>query len=146
MLRRRRAREIALQVLYGLDTTGGDVAEKIDLFWSLHPPPDPFIDKEEEMAVRKFSTELVNGVWKYRREIDEIISGCSENWALHRMSRVDRSILRMAVFELLYCNDIPPKVSINEAIDLGKQYGSENSGAFINGILDTIYNRRQAQV
>ncbi|MBU0651357.1 MAG: transcription antitermination factor NusB, partial [Proteobacteria bacterium] len=70
-----------------------------------------------------------------------LIGGSSENWTMARMSRVDKSILRMAVYELLFCRDIPPKVTLNEAIDLGKVYGSENSGAFINGILDDLYGK-----
>ncbi len=73
-----------------------------------------------------------------RSEIDSIIERFSSNWKISRMSCVDRNIMRLAVYELLYCEDIPPKVSINEAIDIGKKYGTEESGAFINGILDSI--------
>ena len=69
----------------------------------------------------------------------------AENWRIERMSGVDRNILRIAVFELVYCNDIPPRVAINEAIDLGKQYGTEESGAFINGILDSIFLKQYGQ-
>ena len=82
---------------------------------------------------------MIEGAFDKKEEIDNLISSCSDNWSLARMSRVDRNILRMAVYELLYCPDIPPKVTLNEAIDLGKLYGSENSGSFINGILDAIY-------
>ena len=73
-------------------------------------------------------------------EIDRLIEQYSENWRLDRMSVIDRNILRMAAFELLYCEEIPPKVTLNEAIDLGKRYGSGDSGSFINGILDRIQN------
>jgi N utilization substance protein B len=80
----------------------------------------------------------VEGTWSHREELDEMIAASSDNWSLSRMPKVDISILRMAVFEFLYCHDIPPKVTLNEAIDLGKTFGSENSGSFINGILDAI--------
>jgi len=102
----------------------------MDLFWS------HFSGAEE---ARKYSTELIEGTCSHREEIDRLICSCSENWSLERMARVDRNILRLAVYELLYCPNVPPKVTLNEAIDLGKDYGSENSGSFINGILDALY-------
>lgn len=83
---------------------------------------------------------LVLGVLEHCQEIDRLIEKYSENWRLVRMNIVDRTILRMAIFELLYCEEIPPKVTLNEAIELGKRYGSEDSGSFINGILDRIQN------
>jgi transcription antitermination protein NusB len=132
MRQRRKAREIALQVLYQLDVLKIDVEGAIELFW------DNFDAPEE---VRKFSHQLIEGTWSNVDEIDRLISSCSENWSIARMSKVDKNILRMAVYELLYCQDIPPKVTLNEAIDLGKVYGSENSGSFINGILDALYAR-----
>jgi len=79
-------------------------------------------------------------VTEHRQEIDRLIEERSENWRLNRMTIIDRNILRIAIFELLCCGDIPPKVTLNEAIDLGKRYGSEESGSFINGILDRIQN------
>ncbi|MCX5833415.1 MAG: transcription antitermination factor NusB [Deltaproteobacteria bacterium] len=130
MRRRRKAREIALQVLYQIDVLNIDAGEAVDLFWS------NFSGAEE---ARKYSTELVEGTCSHREEIDQLICGCSENWSLERMARVDRNILRLAIYELLYCRNVPPKVTLNEAIDLGKDYGSENSGSFINGILDALY-------
>ncbi len=87
---------------------------------------------------RPFFLKLVNGVLGAREEIDTLIERFSENWDISRMSCVDRNVMRIAVFELLYCDDIPPKVSINEAVDVGKKYGTEESGAFINGIMDSI--------
>ena len=129
---RRKAREIAMQVLYGLDVSRGNLKETIDLFWKNFDVPE---------KVKAFSSILVEGAWNNRKQIDTLIGGCAENWSVERMSRVDRSILRMAVYELLYCRDIPPKVAINEAIDLGKLFGSENSGAFINGVLDALYTK-----
>jgi len=88
----------------------------------------------------EFFERIVFGVIEHCQDIDRLIAQYSENWRLDRMNLVDRNILRMATFELLYCEDIPPKVTMNEAIDLGKRYGSEDSGSFINGILDRIQN------
>ena len=85
-----------------------------------------------------FFERLVRGVTRSEQEIDSIIEQFSSNWKINRMSCVDRNIMRLAVYELLWCNDIPAKVSINEAIDIGKKYGTEESGPFINGILDSI--------
>ena len=129
---RRKAREIALQVLYQLDVLKIDSKEGIDLFWEHFSAPDD---------AREFASELIEGTWSRRDEIDRLISTCSENWSLERMARVDRNILRLAVYELLYGQGIPPKVALNEAIDLGKEFGSENSGSFINGILDALYTK-----
>ncbi|MHB8771273.1 MAG: transcription antitermination factor NusB [Syntrophales bacterium] len=132
MHQRRKAREVTLQVLYELDVLGIGIQEAMDRFWANFEAPE---------EARNFSAFLIEGTWNNREKIDELISGSSENWTMARMSRVDKSILRMAVYELLYCHDIPPKVTLNEAIDLGKVYGSENSGAFINGILDALYGK-----
>jgi N utilization substance protein B len=129
---RRKAREVALQVLFQIDVSQVDTQEAIELFWDNFEAPE---------NVRGFSTELISGTQSQRDDIDDLIKSCSENWSLERMSKVDRNILRLAVYELVYCNDIPPKVTINEAIDLGKEYGSENSGSFINGILDALYTK-----
>ncbi|MDD5713199.1 MAG: transcription antitermination factor NusB [Smithellaceae bacterium] len=132
MHQRRKAREVALQVLYKLDIVDIDVEEALTLFWQNFEATD---------EAKEFSSFLVRGAWEKRGEIDDLISGCSENWSISRMSKVDKSILRLSVFELLYCPDVPPKVTLNEAIELGKTFGSENSGAFINGILDALYAR-----
>ena len=127
---RRKAREIALQVLYQIDIAETDVQEAIELYWRNFEAPE---------NAREFSTELITGTIKNLVAIDEAISTCSEHWSLDRMAKVDKNILRMAVYELLYCNEIPPKATLNEAIDLGKEYGSETSGSFVNGILDAFY-------
>jgi len=88
----------------------------------------------------EFAKRIVLGVMEHQREIDRLIEERSEHWRLDRMTIVDRNILRIAIFELLYCSEVPPKVTLNEAIDLGKRFGSEESGNFINGILDRIQN------
>ena len=136
MGRRRKAREVALQVLFEIDALSISPKEAIDLFWQNFDAP------KEAM---NFSSHLVEGVCEKREEIDRLIVACSDNWALGRMSRVDRNILRLAVYEFLFCQDVPPKVTLNEAIDLGKQFGTENSGSFINGILDALHARLQKE-
>jgi len=129
MRERRKAREIALQVLYSLNFVNIDTQDALDLFWGNFVAPK---------TAKEFAVFLVQGTCEHKEELDKLIAGCSDNWSLGRMSRVDINILRLAVFEFLYCDDIPPKVTLNEAVDLGKTFGSENSGSFINGILDTL--------
>jgi N utilization substance protein B len=129
--RRRRSREFALQVLYQLNITKQEAITALTRF------QEHFLPNEE---ADEFLKRLVLGVLEHCREFDRLIEQYSENWRLDRINMVDRNILRMALFELLYCEEIPPKVTINEAIDLGKRYGSEDSGSFINGILDRIQN------
>jgi N utilization substance protein B len=80
----------------------------------------------------------VNGVLETKGQIDALVERFSQNWNISRMSCVDRNVMRIAVYEMLYCDDIPPKVSINEAVDIGKKFGTQESGAFINGIMDSI--------
>lgn len=128
---RRKAREASLQALFLIEMNPQNPFERsLDVFL------ENFLIKG---GSRPFFLRLVQGVWEHKAEIDQLIQGHSENWRLERMSRVDCNILRMAVFELIYCPDIPPRAAINEAIDLGKQFGTEESGAFINGILDSIF-------
>jgi transcription antitermination factor NusB len=132
MGKRRRARELAVQVLFHLEFNPSDPGESFELLCRSFSPP-----KE----IRAFSKELVLGVWENKGNLDTLIRQASRNWRIERMSRVDRNILRVAVFEVLYVGDIPPKVSIDEAVELGKKYGTEDSGAFVNGVLDHIYNQ-----
>jgi len=130
MRKRTRARELALQLLYQVDARGEEVLEQADDFLDAQPG----VDEE----VRLFARELLEGTLKHREPIDEIISGAAQNWHLSRMAIIDRNIIRMAIFEMLHVDDIPAKVSINEAIELGKRYSTQQSGSFINGILDRI--------
>lgn len=115
----------------------GDPGESFDLLCSCFSPPE---------EIRVFSKDLVLGVCENKRNLDELIRRASKHWRIERMSRVDRNILRVAVFEVLYMGDIPPKVSIDEAVILGKKYGTDESGAFVNGILDHIYNELHLKV
>jgi N utilization substance protein B len=127
--KRRKSRELVLKVLYQLAITNQDPQQAIARLQK------HFSENEEK---DDFSERIVLGVLEHCGEIDRLIEQCSENWRLDRMTIIDRAILRMATFELLYCEEIPPKVALNEAIDLGKRFGSEDSGSFINGILDQI--------
>jgi N utilization substance protein B len=130
---RRTGRERALQALYQLEMAPGTPAEALASAWSASAEegkPDPD-------AVR-FAQELVEGVRAHQAEIDELIEKHSHNWRLDRMSRIDRNVLRLGVFELKYRPDIPKKVSINEAVELGKNFGTEESSAFVNGLLDRV--------
>jgi N utilization substance protein B len=129
--KRRKSREFALQILYQLDITKQDATKTLSQLQDHFSPNE----KRDEFAER-----LVLGVLEHCQEIDGLVEQNSENWRLDRINIVDRNILRIAIFELLYCGEIPPKVTLNEAIDLGKRYGSEDSGSFINGILDRIQN------
>ena len=131
MGRRRKSRESALQVLYQLNIIKQDARTALARF------QEHFLSNEE---VDDFLKRLVLGVLENLPQLDRLIEHYSENWRLDRINTIDRNILRMALFELLYCEEIPPKVTINEAIDLGKRFGSEDSGSFINGILDRIQN------
>ncbi len=128
--RRTKARERAVQALYQIDVAATDLDEALSRFWRSFEPV--------EREVREVAEALVRGVAEHRRDIDGAIETISTHWRLDRMARVDRNILRLAVHELLHRPDVPVKVVINEAIELGKKYGSESSGAFINGVLDRI--------
>jgi N utilization substance protein B len=131
MGKRRKAREVALQFLYQLDQTGaGDPTPFEEDFWRRHP-----VDEE----ARAFAASLVRGAKTQQVKIDAIIAECAEHWDLERMAVVDRNILRMAVFELLYEPTVPGKVAINEAIEIAKKFGTAESSRFINGVLDRIH-------
>ena len=131
---RRLARERALQALYQLDVSGGiGVEEALEWAWAANAQEEP----KQEVAHR-FATELVDGVCEALEEIDTLLGAHSHHWRLERMSSIDRNILRLGVFELKYRPDIPKKVTLNEAIELAKKYGTENSSAFINGLLDRL--------
>jgi transcription antitermination factor NusB len=131
MRRRTKARELALQFLYQLDLRGEAVIEDLGDFLGL---------SSKDRQCQEFALRLITGTKDLRPEIDEILTKVARNWDLKRMATIDRNILRMALFEILYCEDIPPKVSINEAIELGKRFSTANSGSFINGILDRVKN------
>ena len=130
MRKRTRARELALQMLYQVDARGEDAVAQLSNFLEREAPG--------ESIMHAFARQLFEGTLEMRPRIDEVISDAAQNWNLRRMALVDRNILRMAVYEMLFVADIPAKVSINEAIEMGKRFSTQQSGSFINGILDRI--------
>jgi len=134
---RRTGRERALQALYQLEMSPGTPAEALASAWGSESADNAEQGKPDPDAQR-FAQELVTGVVQHRAEIDRLIEEHSHNWRLDRMSRIDRNVLRLGIFELKYRPDIPRKVSLNEAVELGKNFGTEESSAFVNGLLDRI--------
>ena len=129
MGRRRQSRETALQILYALDITRVNVREMLRDGWT---------EKMLSPEIRDFTTTLVTGVIEHRDDIDAFIQECSTNWSLERIGMVERNILRFAIYELCFLPDIPPNVTINEAVEVAKKYGTDEAPAFINGILDRV--------
>ena len=128
---RRVSRELALQALFSFDVNKPDTATGLEQFCA---------QREEELTdtVKPFFLDLVEGVLGFGDDIDGLLNKYSKNWKLSRMPVVDRNIMRIATFELLKRSDIPPSVSINEAVEIGKKFGTSDSGSFINGVLDRI--------
>ncbi|MBT3804757.1 MAG: transcription antitermination factor NusB [Desulfobacula sp.] len=128
---RRQARELALQALFFFDIEKSDPEQSLELFCE---------ENEEKLieAVKPFFLDLVKGVLENSSQIDALLNKYSKNWKISRMPVVDRNIMRVAIFEFLKCPDIPTSVTINEAVEIGKKYGTRDSGAFINGVLDRI--------
>jgi N utilization substance protein B len=129
-MKRRKAREYALQILFQVDFTKKRIDSKdLEEFWS---------GKKESRSVKEFTEDLVRGTLNSIDEIDAMIERVTENWLLKRMAAVDRNILRFAAYEILYRKDIPSAVTINEAIEIAKKFSSTESAPFINGILDQL--------
>jgi transcription antitermination protein NusB len=131
---RRKARESALQVLFQEDFAvddmhRGELSDRFDLFCHLYQ-----INKK----ARPYTFELIKGILHNREHIDTLIGQCAINWRLERIAITDKNLLRIGVFEMFYCDDVPDQVAINEAVEIAKRYGSEESPAFINGILDAV--------
>ena len=132
MDRRSRARELAMQGLYQLDVQGGEALEMLGEFLA---------DSDADEPIRKMAAQWTRQVWENLPRCDELIKGTTIRWQFGRLSPVDRSILRLAVFQLVFCEDIPPKVAINEAIELAKKFSTEKSPGFVNGVLDAIHRK-----
>ena len=131
---RRKARESALQFLFQDDFTAGDIHqgelnERFDLFCNLY---------QVNRKARPYTLDLVRGILQNRDHVDSLIGQCAKNWRLERIAITDKNLLRIGVFEMVYCEDIPDQVAINEAVEIAKRYGGEESPAFINGILDAV--------
>jgi N utilization substance protein B len=134
---RRKARVLALQIIYQHDIASRPLDDILRSFWESQglPPPE----------VRTFAEDLAAGVRDHLEEIDALASEYSSHWDLDRMAAVDRNILRLAVYELIYRGDIPPKVTINEFVEIAKKFSTGDSGSFVNGVLDRIYQERGAE-
>ncbi|MBI2442202.1 MAG: transcription antitermination factor NusB [Lentisphaerae bacterium] len=131
MTTRRFGREWAVQFLFQHDfNAGNDLNQALEEFWTL---------QNVALASRPFANELIRGVLAHLPELDKRIQAYSEHWELKRLNAVDRNVMRVALFEMLYRSDIPPVVSINEAVDIAKRFSSNESGRFVNGILDRAH-------
>jgi N utilization substance protein B len=129
---RHQGRELALKALYQSDIRGGASREELAIFFDAFPSDD---------RARSFATSIVEGVRGTEVELDRYLADTLEHWTVGRLSRVDHSILRMAIYELTRMEDIPARVTIDEAIELAKTYGDQESGRFVNGVLDQIADR-----
>lgn len=145
MRKRTRSREFALQILYQLDLSSRPLEEALEDFWL--DRVDLLLSNTEKLAaekdkkepdVREYANKLVRGIFNDHEKLDKIIESFAENWKIDRMSYVDRNILRLATYEMINFQDVPIKVAINEAVDLAKRYGEDDSSKFVNGILDKI--------
>lgn len=131
---RTQARECAVQVLYQVEIAQCEWQEAYD---------DYFAANEFPFAVKKFTSFLVEGIIAHDEKLDEPIKKYARNWDLDRMAVIDRNVLRLGIFELLYVADIPPKVSINESVELAKKFGDLDSAKFVNGILDSVFRNEK---
>jgi transcription antitermination factor NusB len=136
MRKRTIARECVLKILYQLEILNEPLSEILSVFWE---------NNTLSSEIREFAEIIVRGVEQHSKAIDEKIVKYTENWELNRMAVVDRNILRFAVYELLYLSDVPPKVTINEAVNIAKKYSQEDAGKFVNGVLDKI-NHSEAPI
>lgn len=125
-----------MQALYQLDVQGSELLPRL--------MSDFFYEEERDERTRKLAWEWTQGTWERVAECDETITGSTIRWQFSRLSPVDRGILRLAVYQLKFCPEIPPKVVINEAIELAKRYSTDKSGPFVNGVLDAVLKKMQA--
>ena len=139
MRNRTKSREYALQMLYQLDIRRASPKQILDEFWQTSE------STESAEEIKQFANQLFEGTAARLAEIDPLITSHADNWDMKRMAVIDRNILRLGVFELFYGEEVPPKVCINEAIELAKRFGDTESGKFINGILDAIHKTPHAR-
>jgi transcription antitermination factor NusB len=132
MDKRTKARELAMQALYQLDVQGSDILDSLAGF---------FMEADTDNFVRSLASDWTKGTWDNLKQCDELIGVSTIKWEFARLSPVDKSILRLAVYQLKFCPDIPPKVAINEAIELAKKFSTDKSPAFVNGVLDAVLKK-----
>jgi N utilization substance protein B len=137
MGKRRSSRELALKFLYQSELNAGDATAQMEGFLEMSPGSDD---------VKKYLVDLVDLVSLHKKEIDEMLEKSSENWSLSRMTVIDRNILRIATAELLFHKDVPAKAAIDEAVEIAKRYGSEDSPDFINGVLDRVKKEMEKEL
>ena len=125
-----------MQSLYQLDVQGPGLLEFLGEF---------FTENESDNFIRKLASDWTKGTWENLAQCDELISASAIKWRLSRLSTVDKSILRLAVYQLKFCHDIPPRVVINEAIELAKKFSTDKSGSFVNGVLDAVLKKLKTQ-
>jgi transcription antitermination protein NusB len=133
---RRRGRERALQFLYGLSFTGYAWQEAADAFWAQNP---------SRPGVRRYATQLIRGVCEHQAELDAEISEALANWSLARVGAIERNVMRIALYEMRHEDDVPPRVAINEALEVVKVYGADNAPRFVNGVLDRLAKKLRAE-
>ncbi len=133
MIKRRKARELALQILFQADVGNLPIEEAVEI--TLADTPD--LDKE----ICDYAVQLARGIWQRRSELDSQIQSVTPNWTVERMAAVDRNLIRMALYEMLYVPDVPYRVAINEAVELAKEYGSTESRRFVNGVLGALVKK-----
>jgi transcription antitermination factor NusB len=133
--KRTKARELAMQALYQLDVQGSELLGRLY--------DDFFMEAEKNDFVRKLAFDWAREAWENIQQCDKLITDSTIRWQFSRLSPVDKSILRLAVYQLKFCPDIPPKVVINEAIELAKKFSTEKSGSFVNGVLDAVLKKLQ---
>ena len=140
-MRRRKARELALRMLYQLETNGSDPERALLAYCESFP---------YQQDIMEYAKSILSGVNREKEKIDTYIEDACENWRMDRITYVDKGIMRLSVYEMLFSTDVPPKVAIDEALELAKKYGSEDSREFINGVLDRImrehYRDRESSV
>ncbi len=135
--KRTRARALAVQSLYQLEVQGAGLLEQLGSF---------LIENEQEESVREQAMEWVKGTWENLKECDEMIAASIIRWDMSRLCLVDKSILRLAVYQLRFCKDVPPKVAINEAIELAKTFSTAQSPGFVNGVLDAVMKKLKPEM
>lgn len=136
MAKRRRARKIVLDILYRMEIERGQVEDMLEAYR----------DELEQKGIADFVTKLLRGVIEHRRDIDKLIDQYADRWSIERMPVLDRNILRIGIYEILYEEDIPYSVSINEAVELANTYSTEESGKFVNGILGRLVKEIESKV
>lgn len=129
-MRRRKSRELALRMLYQLETNSANQELALENYCNIFPYQQDVID---------YAEYLMLGVKRYKETVDKYIQDACENWKINRIAFVDKNILRIGIYEMLFSEDVPPKVAIDEAIELAKKYGNEDSGNFVNGVLDRVF-------